>query len=137
MWSTWATPSECNPVGHSDGILTKEQVESWREHGFALVDNLIPAQLADQVFEESFNKLSPTMDTCDFGSGGLLEYPCGLAACDQVTLHPNILAAAAQLLNLSVFNLRLTQSDIWMKKGKENSPDQPMSNSSQRVHCGK
>jgi FlaA1/EpsC-like NDP-sugar epimerase len=66
-----------------------------------------------------------------------MEYPCGLNACDDVTLHLNILRAAAQLLGIQVKDLRLTQSDIWMKLGKETSTDKPLDNNNQRVHCGK
>jgi hypothetical protein len=66
-----------------------------------------------------------------------MEYPCGLNACDDVTLHLNILRAAAQLLGIPVKDLRLTQSDIWMKLGKETSTDKPLDNNNQRVHCGK
>ena len=135
MWSKWAHPTFVNDSNPNE-ILTKEQVESWREKGFALVDGLISKELCDEVHKEAFIKLHKTSDSCDFGSDGMMEFPCGLDACDQVTLHPNILRAAAQLLGIQVKDLRLTQSDIWMKIGKEGQTDNPLDNNNQRVHCG-
>ena len=138
MWSNWALPTP-SITNHSDvltNVLTSEQVESWREKGFALVDGLISKELVDEVRKESYEKLSKLSDNCNFGSDGLLEFPCGVDSCDLVTLHPNILSAAAQLLNIQVRDLRLTQSDIWMKRGKEIAPTDESNNNSQRIHCG-
>ena len=131
----WAYPTLVNNSYSSNAILTDEQVESWKEKGFALVNGLLSNDLCNEVYKEATDKLS-TLERCDFGSGGLLEFPCGLDACDRVTLHPNILRAAAQLLDIKVRDLRLTQSDVWLKKGKENSSGDPLDNNSQRVHCG-
>jgi hypothetical protein len=137
MWSKWEYPTT---VAHqnSDGIeiLTDDQVCSWRERGFALVDGLLPSDICNQVYQEAYQKMSKMPQFKDFGSNGMLEYPCGLDACDQITLHPNILKAAAQLLNTKVKDLRLVQSDIWMKYGKETSTNDPLDNNNQRVHCG-
>ncbi len=130
-------PTPVNTCATSNGILTAEQVESWREKGFALVDGLVSSELCDQVHKEAFEKLSSLPDSCQFGSGGMMEYPCGMDACDSVTLHPNILSAAAQLLNIEVKDLRLTQSDVWMKLGKETQIADTNNNNSQRIHCGK
>jgi hypothetical protein len=137
MWSTWASPTAASISYSNNEVLTKEQVESWREKGYTLVDGLLPSELCDEVYSEAYNKLSKISDNCDFGSDGMMEYPCGLNACDDVTLHLNILRAAAQLLGIQVKDLRLTQSDIWMKLGKETSTDKPLDNNNQRVHCGK
>jgi hypothetical protein len=136
MWSEWAHPTLVAEQNSKDEILTQDQVESWREKGFVLVDGLISSQLCDEVYKEAFDKLSKSSDSCDFGSDGMMEFPCGLDACDQITLHPNILSSAAQLLNIQVKDLRLTQSDIWMKFGKEALPDNTFNNNNQRIHCG-
>ena len=143
MWSNWALPTKANipTVPHPENesgvnLLTAEQVESWREKGFALVDGLLSDELAAEVHREAYEKLIAISDNSNFGSDGLLEFPCGMDACDRVTLHPNILSAAAQLLNIKVRDLRLTQSDVWMKRGKEVAPTDEINNNSQRVHCG-
>jgi hypothetical protein len=137
MSTSLILPTPVNKSTTSSGILTDEQVESWREKGFALVDGLITSELCDQVHKEAFEKLRTLPDSCQFGSGGMMEYPCGMDACDSVTLNPNILSAAAQLLNIQVKDLRLTQSDVWMKLGRETITPDTNNNNSQRVHCGK
>jgi hypothetical protein len=136
MWSTWALPSKAKPT-NKESILTDEQVYSWREKGFALVDDLLPSELVDKVAEQAIDCLYPLKDISDFGSNGLMEYPTGLANIDEVTLHPRIIGAAAQLLNIRVRDLRMIQSDLWMKHGKpESSSRSPADNTNQRVHCG-
>ena len=47
-----------------------------------------------------------------------------------------MLRAAAQLLDIPVKDLRLCQSDVWMKFGKEILTDDPFNNNNQRIHCG-
>jgi hypothetical protein len=131
MCSKWVLPTQVDKETKS---LTADQVESWREKGFALVDGLLPRELCDKAHDEAFEKLS-SLGRSDFGSGGMMEYPCGLDACDQITLHLNILRAAEQLLNTRVKDLRLVQSDVWLKSGKE-VPSGLFDNMDQRVHCG-
>ena len=137
MLSSWIHPTKINDSLSSKDILTQEQIESWREKGFAVVEGLLSNEFVNKVYDEA-KRLETLTDNCAFGSNGLLEFPCGLEYCDQVTLHPNILSAAAQLLEIEVSDLRLIQSDIWLKRGKEvQSEDQKLNNNSQRVHCGK
>jgi hypothetical protein len=136
MWSKWAVPSRAN-TDTKESVLTDEQVSSWREKGFALVDDLLPNELVDKVAQQAIDCLCPLKDVNDFGSNGLMEYPTGLEDIDEITLHPRIIGAAAQLLNIQVRDLRMIQSDIWMKHGKpESSKRNPADNTNQRVHCG-
>lgn len=138
MWKNWILPTQTNDS--DTNVLTPEQIQSWREKGFALVNGLVSKQLVDAVTEEAMQTLLPLIDQCDFGSNGLLEYPTGMNACDEITLHPRILAAAAQLLDVRIEDLRMSQSDIWLKRGKKlvsgDLNDKALKNTNQRIHCG-
>ena len=72
MWSKWAYPTQVIQQSSKNQVLTEEQVDSWREKGFALVDGLLPSELCDEVYDEAFNKLSKSSDSCDFGSDGMM-----------------------------------------------------------------
>jgi hypothetical protein len=112
-------------------------VELWREKGYALVNGLLSSELVNLVEEEAKEKLLPLIDKNDFGSNGVMEYPTGMINCDKISLDRRITAAAAQLLGVSVVDIRLTQSDIWLKRGKAIQDKDVMNNNSQRIHCGK
>lgn len=137
MDDNWAIPSKISTTTTSDQILTDEQIRSWREDGFALVDGLISPDLVQSVFNEAMETLRPLMESSqlDFGSGGMLEFPSGMSSCDDVSIHPNLLQAASELLKIPILSLRLCQSDVWMKCGKEQTTNDPQCNNSQRVHC--
>lgn len=96
--------------------LTPAAVDQWRERGFAIVDGLIPLDLIETLRERATERF-PTPGTpeaqkfADFGSA--MVFPCdGIPAFNQLTLHPRLLHAAAQLLGVDVEGLRLTQSDL-------------------------
>lgn len=134
MSINWAIPTQVNST--DTNILTEDQIKSWREKGFAVVDGLLSDELIKAVYEESFEELKEAPDRANFGSGGTFEYPTGRVACDEVTLHPRLLQAASELLNVKVKDLRLALSDIWIKRGVEEDPKSPVHNNSQRIHCG-
>jgi hypothetical protein len=114
--------------------LTEEQVTSWRENGFALVDGLFTLEFAHRCQQEAYVALMNDPGV-NFGSAdGKMEFPTGLKSLDAMTLHPNLLHAAGQLLKEDPNELRLIQSDVWLKKGKEDIRD-PLSNQDQRIHC--
>lgn len=70
----------------------------------------------------------------DFGSGGRLEFPAELPAVNDLTLHPRLLGAVAQLLGVEITELRLTQSDLWPKYGREGHSGGERDNADQRMH---
>ena len=49
-------------------------------------------------------------------------------------MHPNLLQAVADLLDVDIFDIRLTQSDLWPKYGRAPS-DEDSDNHDQRIHC--
>ena len=85
---------------------------------FAVVDGLLPTKLVSQVQDEALETLLPLADHLDFGSCGKMEFPTALDGADKTSLFPTLSAAAAQLLDIPITDLRLLQSDIWLKRGK-------------------
>ena len=84
-------------------VLTDEQVESWREAGFALVDGVIPDALLERAISDAEAAFpAPASDEArrvtDFGSGGRMVFPAPSDAVNAITLHPRLLSAVAQLL---------------------------------------
>jgi len=119
--------------------LSKEQIDSWRERGFALVDGLVPDPLVERVRADARELYpepgSPQSETLsDFGSGGRLQFPAESDALNEITLHPNLLDAAARLLDVDVRELRLTQSDLWPKYGRKGRSGDERDNDDQRIH---
>lgn len=126
--------------------LTQDQVQQWRNAGYALVSGLFEPELisavadqADAHYPQPGSKQAETFT--DFGSAGALNFPTQQPALNQLTLNPALLNAVAQLLNTSVRELRLTQSDLWAKYGREQITDQQVNathnaqnNQDQRIH---
>jgi hypothetical protein len=134
----WFEPT---PVGRDADAarLTAEQVASWREQGFCLVDGLLPDDLVDAVradaaafFPEPGSDAAAAMK--GFGSGQRFVFPSPSAEFNAITLHPDLLRAVADLLGVAVPDLRLTQSDLWPKYGRPPSGE-PYDNADQRIHC--
>jgi hypothetical protein len=71
----------------------------------------------------------------DFGDGGF-AFPGDCGEFNALTLHPRLLAAAAQLLGVGVRQLRLNQSDLWVKRGRPSLAGRtgPSDNADQRMH---
>ncbi len=125
------------PARH--GKLQAAQVQRWREQGFALVHDLLPADLLRRVARDA-EQAFPAPGTeaarqvTGFGSDQHFVFPSNSAACNQLTLHPSLLGAVVDLLNVSVTDVRLTQSDVWVKYGREPSAHN-YDNADQRIHC--
>ena len=77
-WKIWFETSQA--TGDLTKPLTSEHVQNWREQGVAVVDGLLPMQLIHDVQDEAMRTLLPDPDNNDFGSGGKMEFPCGLPA---------------------------------------------------------
>jgi hypothetical protein len=119
--------------------LHEEQIRSWRENGFALVDGLFALDLIELARAESMPFFpSPRSDeseaVTDYGSGGAMEFPTPSNAINEITLDPRLLGAVSQLLGVHVWDLRLTQSEPWAKYGRVNKAGGRFDNQDQRMH---
>jgi Phytanoyl-CoA dioxygenase (PhyH) len=120
----------------TDDGLTPDQVESWRQHGYALVDGLLPVEVTKAAHADALAHFpaTPGDGASDFGSGGRFVFPSSSAAVNAITLHPHLLRAVAQLLGTASAGIRLTQSDLWAKYGRATSSGDPLDNHDQRMH---
>eukprot|EP01121_Diplochlamys_sp_Union-15-3_P001674 TRINITY_DN11453_c0_g1_i1.p1 TRINITY_DN11453_c0_g1~~TRINITY_DN11453_c0_g1_i1.p1 ORF type:complete len:351 (+),score=67.33 TRINITY_DN11453_c0_g1_i1:43-1095(+) len=139
FFDRWSYPTDA-----IDGELplTAEQIASWRNAGFTLVNKLIPNELllkAKSAVENSFPKPKTEDEydllakSSDFGSGGQMDFPTISEAVNSVTLEPRLLKAIEQLLGTESANIRLTQSDVWPKYGTAKLYGQ-QNNRDQRMH---
>ena len=136
----WLDPNEALPQKGAGGdVLSEAQVIEWREHGFALVDGVFPPALLAQarddalaVFPSAGSDVADAVN--DFGSSGNMEFPTASAAVNDLTLHPRLLRAVAQLLAIETLELRLTQSDLWPKYGRTWKSGGESDNTDQRMH---
>ncbi len=122
----------------SNGVLTDDQVTSWRDRGFTFVSGLLPRELVAELARDAAGHYpqpgsEEANGIADFGSGGALTFPSPVASLNRVTLHENLLAAIAALLGTSMTDIRLTQSDLWPKYGRT-SKTGIQDNSDQRIH---
>ncbi len=130
----WVDSSVCH-----DGRLSASQITQWREQGFTLVHDLLPVNLLKQVALSAAQAFpaANSQDAAaitDFGSDQRFVFPSQSQACNALTLHHNLLTAISALLDVAVEQLRLTQSDVWVKYGRP--PGQAdRDNADQRMHC--
>jgi hypothetical protein len=136
----WAEPSAAlSDVASGSEVLTREQVASWRERGFALVNGVIPEPVVQKLREDAREIFPPagspeSTQVTDFGSMGKLEFPAESEPMNELTLHPRLLRALAQLLAVDTKQLRLTQSDVWPKYGRSSRSGSQWDNDDQRMH---
>ena len=126
------------PTSPSGRALTPDHVESWRSRGFAFVSGLFDVDLLARLKSDALQRVPPpgspeAANIADFGSGGRLVFPSTSDAFNAVTLHPRLLGAIAQLLDVPVTELRLTQSDLWPKYDHTRTPG-ALDNDEQRIH---
>ncbi|MCZ6619999.1 MAG: hypothetical protein O7E57_17915 [Gammaproteobacteria bacterium] len=105
---------ESRPGGGNEGrVLDEAHVTSWRERGFAFVAELFPGGLLDQL-ETAARKRLPeagTPEAREFSNfGGPIHFPSAIPALNAISVYPRLLSAAAELLDVVLSNLRLTQS---------------------------
>ena len=119
-----------------DAPLGGDQVASWRERGAAVVHGLVPVGLVEAAGRHAREHygVRTTDRPGGFGSDGQLVFPSEVAAVDEITLHPRLMAAVGQLLDCAVRDLRLTQSDLWAKWGRSRPVDDAFDNHDQRIH---
>ncbi len=128
-----------DPETAADGVLSPTQIAQWRDSGAVLVDGLIPQSLLAEVIADAEAHFPAAGSTAakgieNFGSNQHFVFPAASAACNQVTLHLNLLRAVADLLGVAVEEIRLSQSDLWPKYGRAPSAND-FSNADQRIHC--
>ena len=119
--------------------LSKAQIDRWRAAGAILVHDLIPEELLQKLANEAHEHFpAPGTEEAakfqNFGSEQRFVFPAPSAAFNQVTLHSRLLQAVADLLDVTVEGLRLSQSDLWPKYGRKPSTHDN-SNADQRMHC--
>ena len=126
------------PAETCKGVLTAAQVRRWRNEGFVFVNGVFPDTLIETLGAAAGEKYpAPTSSDADaiadFGSAGALTFPSQVTSLNELTLHEGFLECIAQLLAEPVENLRLTQSDLWPKYGREETLG-IQDNSDQRIH---
>lgn len=122
-----------------DSRLDDEHIRSWRNKGFALVHDLLPHPLLAALKQDALAFYPEPNTTAsegynDFSSGQSFVFPSRSTAFNAISLHPALLQAVADLLDVSVLELRLTQSDLWPKYGSDSAPNAG-DNTDQRMHC--
>lgn len=143
MTDRWIGPEPALP-GDAAAVLAPAQVASWRERGFALVDGVLPARLLERAAADALQRFpAPGSEEAarvrDFGSWGRMAFPSESDAANELSLHPRLLAACAQLLDLPVRALRMTQADLWPKYGRPGGAPAgaaagALDNDDQRIH---
>ncbi len=130
----WIEPVAAD--GTDDAPLSAAHVRAWRDSGAVVVDGLLPLDLILEGRAAARSAFAPPVGDgpADFGSGGSYVFPAEVAAVNELTLHPRLLVAVAQLLGCAVRELRLSQSDLWAKFGRSKPIDDPVDNADQRMH---
>jgi len=106
-------------------VLRQDQVDSWRQQGFALIDGLFEQELVEEVRDNCCNEASGDQSSAaksaigmkDNGFAGIL-FPSlerDTECINRITLHPRLLTACSQLLGCPEHDMRLAQSELWPK----------------------
>jgi hypothetical protein len=137
--AAWVEPTPARQPAPGEGVLTPEQIASWRERGFALVDGVLPGELLERVLGEVADAFpapgsAEAAAVTDFGSLGRMAFPAASEAVNALTLHPRLLGAVGELLGEDTIRLRLSQSDLWPKYGRSRRSGQERDNDDQRIH---
>lgn len=130
----WFYASPAQPDGD---VLTEAHISAWRKQGFALVSGIIEPQLISELAADGAAHFPPagSPEAEDFNNfGANLVFPNDSQALTDITLHPRLLQAVAELLAVPVHDLRLTQSDVWPKYGRATRSGGKYDHSDQRMH---
>ena len=110
------------PLQLTDSRLGADQLDSWRQQGYAFVEGLIPTSLIERAESDAL-AFFPKPQTSEakhfntFGSGQNFVFPSRSSAVNELTMAPELLNAVSALLGESLADLRLSQSDLWPKYG--------------------
>ena len=125
----------------SEHTLSARQVQQWRHAGYAFLNGVLPQSLVARVrlqAESAYGKLQESQQP---GEG--IAFPflntakCGeLDAANDVPLHPRLLRAVSQLLDVPVEDIMLGQAELWCKVGEAAGDDgwAVLQNQDQRMH---
>ena len=137
-------------------ILTTEQVESWRNKGFCVVeaksadDNALSGWFMTAKEAERFRyaarvsvlgdgkKIKPLPDLKNFGGLGFPFLSRYSQSLNDLALHPRITQGVRELLGLAQNEVPLlSQAECWVKRDADANPNLPMEfvNTDQRMHC--
>ncbi|MAV27149.1 MAG: hypothetical protein CMQ05_13715 [Gammaproteobacteria bacterium] len=133
----------------SDLILSEAQVERCRKNGFVALTGLWPDDLIQKAAEEAKSH-HPREQVVD-NHGGFSRMPwvhhnkrfemnssSRDFALNHMTIHPNVLSAVAQVMGATPMELRLSQSHVIAKFGREipdpNHPDKMIMAEDQDIH---
>lgn len=121
------------------GRLGANQLASWRERGFVLVDGVWPEETIVRARADALERFpapnSPEATAItDFGSTGRMAFPAESAVVNEIALHPRLLAVMGGLLGVPAAELRLTQADLWPKYGRAGQARGERDNDDQRIH---
>ena len=123
----------------TDSRLDDTHIRSWRDKRLYARARPVAAPATDGTQARCTGVLSAPNTKAserytDFSSDQGFVFPSRSTAFNQITLHPALLQAVADLLDVSVLELRLTQSDLWPKYGGSRSSN-ANDNTDQRMHC--
>jgi hypothetical protein len=105
---------DSTPASLSECPLTEDQIFSWKNRGYALVDGVLPMDLLNEVKSDACSLFpKPGSDESkkftDFG-GADFAFPSPKSpAMNQVPLHPRILRCVSSLLDVDVSEIRLSK----------------------------
>mmetsp|Transcript_23852 Transcript_23852/g.34985 ORF Transcript_23852/g.34985 Transcript_23852/m.34985 type:complete len:365 (+) Transcript_23852:35-1129(+) len=121
-------------------VLSPEQVTQWRTEGYTLVSDVFPDTLLQQVRNAAIEAYpegtGPMKD--ELGSGGKMTFPVcddAFQVVNKIPLHMRLITAVTQLLGCNSDDLRLSQADLWGKRGYTEPKYDAYCNMNQRIHC--
>ena len=130
--SSWIDPTPT--TGPDPAPLGADHITQWRARGAVLVDELLPAEVVDAARSAALDaSTAPDDGPAMFGSDGRSVFPFDASILNALTLHPRLLGAVAQLLDVPVRGIRLTQSDLWVKHGRH-AIAEALDHADQRMH---
>ena len=108
------------------GPLAAEDIQAWREKGAVLVDGLLSEELVRRIRQCAEDLYTEARNVEDFGANvpdAVFPSLQARNAClNEIPLSSNITAAVGQLLGCKVEDCRLSQCELWQKKGNDENP---------------
>ena len=112
-------------------MLTREQVQHWREKGWVILKKFIDINECQQDMKTHY-PIDAKNPIQDFGSGGATNFPCTYNSLNKITVNVKLINAVKQLLNTD--EILLTQSVAWAKYYIQEKNKSSSSNHDQRIH---
>ncbi len=121
--------------------LTPQQVQQWRHAGYTFLNGVLPESLVNRVRQQAGSAYSKLNECQQPGEG--LGFPFmntekygQLNAVNDVPLHPRLISAVSQLLDVPDDQITLGQAELWCKigEGEGESGWDILQNQDQRMH---